>query len=302
MQSINKDVNMKDGIRNRVEQMEEIQSYSEICPPPKSLKLELSATCNLQCSFCFNSKGARRGLMSLSTFYKCMEIVRRNKIQQVGLLFLGESTLNPLLPKMISIAKEEYNVPYLFLTSNGLMEEDMYDAIMTSKLDSLKWSINHASREEFEKETNVDGFNIVLRHIQDKRKTNVKKYASTAVYDVENIPEELKSFIDNDVKPYVKEHYYFKLNNQGGLIQDEHFNINRCNRLPVIPCPRIFNNSYITYDGRVALCCSAFTDKYLIGDINEKMFEDIWNGREMVSLRKKHLSGDLTNTICNGDI
>lgn len=302
MRSINPSENKSGGIRSRVEHMEEIEQLHEFVSAPKSMKVEVSASCNLRCSFCFHKSSGRSGLMSLSNFRKCMEIASDYSIQQVGLLFLGEPTLNPLLPEMIYIAKREYHIPYVFITSNGIVNRSMLDDILHSPLDSLKWSVNFANAESFKHGTGVDGFhqlndNIIYAYNQA---CGTKLYASSTVYDVNNLPRTLTDYINSSIIPYVDEHYYFQLNNQGGLIQDDHFKIPYCNRLPILPCPRLFNNTYITYDMKVAMCCSAFTESFILGDISKTPFEEIWNGEKMRALRRKHISGNIYDTICGG--
>lgn len=303
MESINQTTDKIDGIRTRVKDMEDIDSLSVICGRPKSLKIEVSASCNLGCQFCFHRNSEHDGLMTMADYIKAIEIAYKYKIPQVGLLFLGEPTMNPDLPKMITIAKKTYKIPYVFITSNGMCSKDMIKDIMNSGLDSLKWSVNYPTKESFARGTGVDGFSTMVENIKYAatfKSSNTKLYASSAVYDVNNIDPELFKFIEKEIKPYVYEHYYFKLNNQGGLIQDDHFQTMHCNRLPVIPCPRLFNNSYITHDLKVALCCSAFTDDFIIGDLKKDSFDNIWNGKKMQNLRKAHLSGDVSNIICGG--
>jgi MoaA/NifB/PqqE/SkfB family radical SAM enzyme len=304
MGSINYDKDRVDGIRKRIKAIEEIDNYSLICPTPKSVKIELASMCNLKCSFCYNQYSKRKSLMALEDYKNIIQQLVDLRVQEVGLLFLGESTLNPNLVEMIKIAKQ-LGVPYVFLTTNGVLVKDqLMRDVVDSGLDSLKWSINHYSRDKFLNETGVDAFDTVVDNIKkalqyvNQSKSNLSLYASSTVYDVDNVDSQMKQFVDEHVKPYVREHYYFNLNNQGGLIKDEHFNIDSCNRLPVVPCPRIFNNSYITSDMKVACCCSAFTDDFIVGDLRKNSFSEIWNDETMINLRRSHLDHDLKDTIC----
>ena len=305
MQSMNNDIDRADGIRTRVKDMEKIQCLDTVCPPPKSLKIELSSKCNLKCDFCYNKQSERHNFMDFDDYESVIKTASELGIEQVGLLFLGESTLYPKLIDAIKLAKEKYNIPYVFLTTNGLLVKDqLMKDLCNSGLDSLKWSINHCSVEDFLKHTKIDGFYTILNNIRNTHeyvKSNnlsLKLYASSAIYDVNNISNEMKNFVDNKIKPYVNEHYYFEINNQGGLIKNNHFTSSYCNRLPVVPCPRLFNNSYITSDMKVACCCAAFTKDFLLGDLKQESFMDIWNGEKMRILRQAHLSGQIENTVC----
>lgn len=302
MNSIDNKDDKKGGIRERVKAMEDMHNFAEYCIPPKSLKIEVAASCNLKCEFCFHKNCRRSGLMTKNDFLTAIKIAKDLKIPQVGLLFLGEPTMNPELPELIRIAKEDYQIPYVFVTTNGVSSETMIQKLMESPLDSLKWSINQPTAKAFKEATGVNGFNQLMKNIKlaASLTKNTKLYASSAVYDVNKVDKEMATFIDAQVRPYVYEHYYFKINNQGGLIQDDHFTVAHCNRLPVIPCPRIFNNSYITYDLKVALCCCAFTNDFIIGDLRKESFTEIWNGERIRELRRAHLAGNVNNTICGG--
>lgn len=305
MKSINRDRDQADGIRERIKAIEKIENYSLICPTPKSVKVELASMCNLKCSFCYNQHSVRKGFMSLEDFQNIIQQLVDLRVKEVGLLFLGESTMNPNLIEMIKVAKG-LGVPYLFLTTNGvLVKKQLMKDIVNSGLDSLKWSINHADRDEFLKETGVDAFDIVIDNIKKTAEyayqsdSSISLYASSTVYDVENVPIKMQSFVDAHVKPYVSEHYFFNINNQGGLIKDGHFSSDYCNRLPVVPCPRIFNNSYITSDMKVASCCSAFIDDFIVGDLRRNSFKEIWNSDIMINLRRCHLDNKLEGTVCH---
>lgn len=305
MQSIDENIDKVDGIRTRVKAMEELQCRDIICPPPKSLKIELSSKCNLQCDFCYNKNSARKSFLDFSDYEKIIKEAAELGIEQVGLLFLGESTLYPQLVQAIKLAKEKYKIPYVFLTTNGvLMSGPLMRDICETGLDSLKWSINHPTAISFYEHTKVNAFDTVVKNIRDtynyvkQNNLPIKLYASSAVYDVNNVEDRMKWFVEVYVKPYVDEHYFFEINNQGGLIKDSHFQCDSCNRLPIVPCPRLFNNSYITSDFKVAYCCAAFNDKFIVGDLHENSFMEIWNSEKMRKLRKAHLDNNLAGTIC----
>ena len=286
----------KDGIIRRIEDSNTLEKLNTICSIPKSVKIEISSKCNLKCDFCYNSKSDRHNFMSFEDFKFIIRQIKDIGVKQVGLLLSGEPTLNPYLVDMINYGKD-IGIPYIFITTNGiLVKDELANNIANSKLDSLKWSINHYTSDSFLKHTGIDGFNQVVENIKNfyKINRNINLYASTVVKDLNNINEELKNFINKNVMPYVKEHYYFEENNQGGLIGSN----NVCNRKPLMPCPRLFNNGYITSDLKVVCCCCGFTSKFVVGDLRKQSFMQIWNGEKMQYLRQKHINNDSSNIIC----
>jgi len=65
-------------------------------------------------------------------------------------------------------------------------------------------------------------------------------------------------------------------------------------------CPLPFQNMEI-YGDKVYLCCPDWSvGRYDIGDIYKDSFEDIWNSKKAVTLRKKILKGDYS--LCNPDV
>ena len=291
-------------IIERIAQNTIIDNYLPICDIPKSVKIQLTSVCNLQCNYCYNKYIERQNtFINFNDFKDIIDQLVQLKVKQVGLLFLGQSTLHPQLINCIDYAKNN-GIQYLFLTTNGLLIKDkLMKNIANSKLDSLKFSINHFSSYDFYNSTNVDAFNEILTNLKaiskyiNQNNLSLNLYASSALYNIDNIPQNIINFIDNNIKPYVKDHYFYKLNNRGGLIKNQYFNLNYCNQTQ-IPCPKLFNNSYITTDLKVMACCCGFTNKFQIGNLKEKSFQEIWNDQKIVNLRKAHLNNNLEGTIC----
>ncbi len=66
-------------------------------------------------------------------------------------------------------------------------------------------------------------------------------------------------------------------------------------------CSQPFNRIEIYENGDVYNCCPPFINHYVIGNIFNSPFEDIWNGDKVKELRKKILNSDFSycNDICN---
>ena len=80
-------------------------------------------------------------------------------VKEIGVFYLGESFMGPrLLVDCIAYLKNELAMPYVFLTSNASMAfPEAIEACMKAGLDSLKWSVNAADEEQFEKIMGVSG-------------------------------------------------------------------------------------------------------------------------------------------------
>jgi len=56
----------------------------------------------------------------------------------------------------------------------------------------------------------------------------------------------------------------------------------------------------IIADGRGVPCCADFYGEFPMGDVRERTILEIWNGPEMIDLRRKMIAKDLTDVLpCN---
>jgi len=63
-------------------------------------------------------------------------------------------------------------------------------------------------------------------------------------------------------------------------------------------CARLWFNPVITWDGKVIPCCFDKDAEYIMGDLNQDSFRDIWNGPKYRIFRKSILSGRHMIEIC----
>lgn len=290
---------LNDGIIAREKDSQQITNLTEYCDKPKSVKLEVSSLCNLKCKICYNKFAPRHSLLSYEDFNIALKNIVDMNIEQVGLLYLGESTLNPNLVDYIKDCKKA-GIKYVFLTTNGILVKDDYmKQLLSSGLDSIKFSVNQPNRKLYLEETGLDAFDIVVDNIKKaweykvENNLNIRIYVSTVT---NTIDDEMKAFVES-IKPFIDEHTYNTVTNHGGLEDGC-----PCSHIKdgLIPCPRLFNNTYICSNLDVMCCCNGFTDDFKIGNLKENNLKEIWNNDIMRRLRLKHINNDLKGTICNG--
>ena len=140
-------------ITERIDAITRIEpSRLSITPPiPKSAKIELTSKCNHRCSFCAKSLKLRdQGDMDRELFERLVLEMRDCGVEELGVFFLGESFTCAWLPEAIEFAKHVAKFPYVFLTTNGsLATPERIEACIRAGLDSLKFSLNYANREQF---------------------------------------------------------------------------------------------------------------------------------------------------------
>ncbi len=220
----------------------------------------------------------------------------------------------------IAYLKRDIGMPYVFLTSNASMAfPEAVDACMAAGLDSLKWSVNAADEDQFEKIMGVAGrlFYTALDNIRSAwearhdygRKTGL--YASSIRYDGEQ-QVKMEQLLRERVLPYVDQHYWLPLYSMGAFAtqREEQLgyrptagNQGRIGALrEPLPCWSAFTEGHVTAEGKLSACCFDATANWTMGDLNKVSFMEAWNAQPFVKLREAHLRRDVTGTVCENCI
>ena len=292
-------------------------------PAPKSVKIELTGSCNFRCGFCALRMREKQPTqhMSWGLFTRLTAEMREAGVEELGLFFLGESFTEPeLLANAVKHAKYIREFPYVFLTTNGsLAEPEVVGKCMENGLDSLKFSINWASPEQFEEITGVksklyyDALNNVreCRRVRDEVEARTGRrcglYASSIAYDGEQ-GERLRRVLNGFVRPYVDEHYMLPLYSMGSFAtkREEELgfkpiagNQGRLEALrDPLPCWSAFTEGHITSTGKLSACCFDAVGEFEMADLNEVSFMEGWHSEKFKALRQAHLAKDVAGTIC----
>ncbi len=286
-----------------------------VLPPPRSVKVELTAQCNYACSFCASSLRLReKGTMRQKDFERVARMTRDAGVEELGLFFLGESFMVPWLPDAIRYAKS-VGFPYVFLTTNGsLANPSKVEACMNAGLNSLKWSYNYADAAQMEEITNVkerywDVVNQNIRGawwVREAGNHPCGLYASYIRYD-----DEQETKMEEAVKriePYVDEVYALPLYNQASYVTEQEKamgwrpipgNVGRAdNPTEPLPCWAVFTEGHVTWDLKLGACCFSHDSRFDMADLNEVDFMTGWNSATFQKLREAHLKKDVTGTVC----
>ena len=289
-----------------------------IIPAPHSVKIELTGVCDFKCFFCATGQNIRpKGHMPWELFKTLAKEIRAAGVDEIGLFYLGESMLSPILPDAIRYAKTDCRFPYVFLTTNGYRATaDKLRACFEAGLDSLKFSFNAADAEQAKTITRVDCFDAQVQHIRDAHKVReevVAKtgrrcglYASSIQYDGEQ--QDCMKKAVTAIRPYLDEHYWLPLYSQHtlatGEIEKRGFkatagNMGRIGGLrDPLPCWAVFTEGHITWDGKLSACCFSHTDEFTMADLTKTNFAEAWNSVEFQALRGAHLAKDVEGTCC----
>jgi MoaA/NifB/PqqE/SkfB family radical SAM enzyme len=278
-------------------------------PFPDAIKIELTARCNYECSYCASKRSLRPiGDIDKNFLYRILKEAKSIGVKEIGMFLLGESFLIEELPEYIRYAKEEAGIEYVFITANGsFCTPRRLIPVIKAGLDSLKFSINAGTRERYKQMHGVDCFEEVISNIKwlHEYKKNKLKKPRTCVSSIfiNEYEEELKG-LRKMISQYVDEFYYLPLYNQAGHIGGKEFskivgNPGRLeNMVPPVPCWALFNAAKITWNGRLTACCFDHDTRFEIADLNKVSLLEAWHHPKFVKLRQQHLTKDLKGSLC----
>ncbi len=295
------------------------QYLKAVLPAPKSVKLEISPRCNYRCGFCAlrTREVQPKWDMDFGLFQRITREMREAGVEEIGLFYLGESFMNPrLLVDCIAYLKGEIGMPYVFLTSNASMAfPEATEECMKAGLDSLKWSVNAADEEQFEKIMGVKGrlYRNALDNIKSAWEVRARGgyktglYASSIQYDGEQ-QVKMEQLLLQRVRPYVDQHYWLPLYSMGAFAtqREEQLgyrptagNQGRIGALrEPLPCWSAFTEGHVTAEGKLSACCFDATAHWAMGDLTKQSFMTAWNSEPFVRLREAHLRKDVRGTVC----
>ena len=288
-------------------------------PAPRSVKIEISPRCNYRCGFCAlrTREVQPKWDMDFGLFQRVTREMRDAGVEEVGVFYLGESFMNPrLLVDCIRHLKRELAMPYVFLTSNASMSfPEAVEECMKAGLDSLKWSVNAADEDQFEKIMGVSGklFQRALdniaaaRAVRDCKGYKTGLYASSIRYDGAQ-QKKMEDLLERRVRPYVDQHYWLPLYSMGAFATERENelgyrptagNQGRIGALrEPLPCWSAFTEGHVTAEGHLSACCFDATANWSMGDLNHQSFMEAWNSESFVKLREAHLRRDVKGTVC----
>ena len=296
--------------------------YKKVRPPcPKSVKIELTGRCNYRCGFCAlrmrDCQPKPSDDMDIEFFKKITSDMRDAGVEEIGVFYLGESLMNPNLTiEAVRFLKEQLNMPYVFLTTNGSLASDpVLHRLMAAGLDSLKFSINAADMEQFEEVMGVkkklykDALDNLKRayEIRESCGYATRLYASSIRYDGDQ-QARMEELVSRRVRPYVDEWYELPLYSMGAVATQREAelgyrptagNQGRIGGLvKPLPCWSAFTEGHVRSDGMVSLCCFDADGRFQVGNLHEDYWMDIWHNEKFRKVREAHLKEDLKGTVC----
>jgi radical SAM protein with 4Fe4S-binding SPASM domain len=247
--------------------------------------------------------------MEVELFKKIMKELSRY-LYSINLYFQGEPMMHPSFFTIL----DNCTVPNIVVSTNGhfLMAENA-EKVVKSRLNKLIISIDGLDQETYSAYRMSGNMNRVIEGLRNVSQAK-KRFGSELKIEIQflvnsfnehQIPlikELAKSFhaslrlksmqiinySDMSWMPADKKFRRYKLTDGGYVIKSS---------LPD-RCARLWFNPVITWDGKVVPCCFDKNAEYVMGDLKNDSFRDIWNGPKYRIFRKSILTGRYMIEMC----
>ena len=240
--------------------------------------------------------------MEMSLFYRIAKDICQfeDRVKKVKLGLIGEPTLHPNLPDMISFIKEQDKVDVIEMFTNGiLLNHNLSYKLIEAGIDRINISIEGLGADDYENMTGVKvDMDKLIRNLSFlyNIRRDCKIYIKTITQQKRkfynmfgNICDEI--YVEN-VVPQWTDANKFPLGSTGMYGQK----IKDWKEV----CPFPFMYMHYNWDGTVSGCTLDWAKQVLIGNANEESALEIWNGRKLRELRIKMLEGKRRDiTFCD---
>ena len=281
---------------------------------PLYIQIELHQICNLKCPMCSignpdaNQKYVTQEKMSWDTYEKIILECEKYGCPSLNPQGINEPLLTPDLEKYIKFAKDHGFIDILMNSNATLLTEDRARTLLESGLTRLRFSLDAATKETYEKIRIGGEYDKVIKNIE--RFLEIKKeggYELPVVgvnlvkmkaneHEVEQFIEMWKDKVDlvaiQDFNPPELQGDYSEFYPAFSEYDDDMAKGFKCEQ----PWQRIYVNS----NGEVCPCCTFFNKELSLGNVSEQTLYELWNSEKMKTLRQQHKEGRYyDNPWCN---
>lgn len=255
---------------------------------PKLLNIEPSNYCNLKCIMCPRDKMTRpQGKMSMELFSSILTQAAEMGIEQIVLTGYGEPFLHPDIFQMLKLLRQS-GLQSRMYTNAQLLCPDYIDKLSSNPPCHLTISLDGINPQTYEKIRRNGNFHKVmdnLNYLLESRKSWALPMKISL--RITQMPE-TSSDIDHYLQFWqerIEEIELVPMHNWGGQVDGYRHMPDQSLRFP---CKELWRTMAIFWDGRVTICCAAFDDHLIVGDLKKESLQNIWTGKGYTALRKLH--------------
>ncbi len=285
---------------------------------PTAISVEPTTACNLRCPECpsgIRSFTRPTGNLSSHTFNRVLDDLS-DYLTYLIFYFQGEPFIHPKFSEMVAAASKR-NIFTATSTNGHFLTEENCEKILDAGLDQIIISIDGTSQEVYESYRKEGNLEKVLagaeRLVSMKKRKKAKRphtifqflvvkpnesqipdvYALAKKMGIDEVRLKTAQIYDyedgSDLIPEQEKYSRYKLGKDGKY----HIKGNVENH-----CWKMWHSCVITWDGKVVPCCFDKDAHYVLGNIQEKSFREIWEGPAYQNFRQQLLRSRSEIEMC----
>lgn len=274
---------------------------------PPHLEFELNYSCNLRCPMCTWSAETAvekpKDWFKLEDYKKIIDEAVSNGTKSVRLCFINEPLIRKDIDQFVKYASDAGILDIIITTNGTLLTKEVSKRLIEAGLTKLSVSLDAVTEETYNKIRVGGDFNTTIKNIHDF--LEIRKNLNS------KLPKLRLSFVrtklnEGEYRSFV-EYWKDKADSLGiqnlqdpfaeGKFQDpsrsEGFSFgNKITPPKQFHCPEPYKRMTLRSNGDVLACCSFYAVDLVVGNWKTTDIEKIWNGDQMIELRRIHKNGE----------
>ena len=262
-------------IKRKADLTKKVQFYKKNIPLPSVVEISESGTCNRKCSFCPRSVPDFKDIKEFISDKLITKLSKELSIYEYSGIFLFSGFVEPMIDKniynLLSIVKKYLPKARIEMVTNGdALDEERTKKLFKAGLSTLLVSIYDGKKEadDMEKLLKKSGLN------EDQFKVR-HRY----------LPE--------------SESFGITLSNRSGMMDNAEYVIPSLKEPMKNPCYYPHYTFFMDYTGEVLICSHDWGKKFVVGNLNNENFIDIWCNQKFNFARKNLFNSNRNFTPCN---
>ncbi len=264
---------------------------------PREIIFEVTSLCNLRCKGCaFHGPKSftkrPKGHMDMAVWEKCVnEIASWGREVHLILHGAGEPLLQPKFKQFLRLLRSHDLLRAGFLSNGMLFDEDWSKFVIDNNLEWVGFSIDGvhpATHRQVRPGSDLQQIEKNLNRLLEMRE-KARRSRPRVTLNMVMYPE-----IASQKDAFFKKWFSVVDSITFSYFRDPPSS-KRWPRTPLkrSPCPLLWSQMVIAWDGTVGLCCEDFDMDESLGNVRQQSILEIWNGSRISMVRNAHKDGKI---------
>lgn len=289
------------------------EKYDSLPDFPRMLDIELTSACNFRCLQCpvGNHSMTRPAVfMSANVFASIVDQCAPHGTA-LRLIGWGEPMLHPNIVDLIHYAAEAGLLIHLNTNASKLTPQ-VCEELVDAGLSSIKLSFQGVDRQSYLEMRRTDFFDGMIRAIgwmndaRGHRKLPFIAASTSITYESDEQVAEFRALMEPLVDHLSVGRTTFDFMDMKAvrLKPAEKAMLERLAGLQTVakrhpdPCPEVFDKLSIHADGNAVVCCNAYDNEGVIGNVNDTPIAELWRHPTIEAYRERLARREYTGPLC----